>query len=118
MKRLFKIKRNESPKPPQKPIRLDKPADIAAGPPDNQAEADAGPDGGQNLSYESPGADRTDLTVPPDERGKVGPRMVFQDGMVGNQELPASGASTSGASAPGVMIGDADNRNQLASKFS
>ena len=118
MKRLFKIKRNESPKPPQKPIRLDKPADIGAGPPDNRAEADASPDGGQNLSYESPGVDRTDLTVPPDERGKVGPRMVFQDGMVGNQELPASGPSTSGASAPGVVIGDVDNRNQLASKLS
>ena len=113
MKRFFKIKRKEQPKPPRKPIRLENPANIGARPPDIREEVDVTPDGGRNLSRNDPGADRAGLAVLPDEGGRMGTRVVFQDTMDGEQELPASGASTSG-----VGTGGAGYRNQLASKCS
>ena len=109
MKRFFnKIKRKESPKPPHQPIRSEEPADIAAEPPDIRPEVDVIPEGGQNPPYEGPGADRADLTALQNEGESVGLRMLSQDKMDGDQELPASGASTSG-----VAIG-----GELASKCS
>ena len=106
MKRFFKIKRKGPPKPPRQPIRLEKPADI-------RAEVDVAPDGGQNLSCNGPGADRTNLTILPDEGGRMGTQVVPQDTINGDQELPASGASTSGVATSGACY-----RNQLASECS
>ena len=111
-----KINRTISPKPPRQPIPQERPADIAAGPPDLRAELDSVTilnDGGQNVSDNDLEADHTDLAVPPNEGGTIDPRGPFQDGMDGNQELPASGASTSA-----VAIGGADHGGQLASKCS
>ena len=112
MKRLFKINRKKSPKPPHQPIPPETPADTAPGPPDLGAELDftSPGDGGQNVSDNDLEADHTDLPVPRNERRKIGPRVVFQDGMDGDQELPASGASTSV-----VAIGGAGYGNQLGS---
>ena len=91
MKRLLKkIKRKESPKPPRQPIRSEKPADIAAEPPDIRPEVDVIPEGGDNPPYEGPGADRADLTVLQNERESVGSRVSSQDRVDGDQELPAS----------------------------
>ena len=116
MKRFFKIKRKKSPKPSRQPIPPEKPADIAAGPPDLRTELDSVTilgDGGQNVSDNYLEADHTDLTVPPNEGGTIGTRVLFQDGMDGNQELPASGALTSA-----VAIGGADHGDQLPSRCS
>ena len=114
MKHIFKkIKRKVSPKPPSQPIRPEEPADIAAGPHHFRAEVDDVTDGGQNLSYEGLEADPADLTVPPGEGGEMGLQTVFQVRTGGNQELPASGAST----LP-ITIGDHGYRNQPASKCS
>ena len=118
MKHLFKkIKRKKSPKPPRQPIPPEKPADIVAGPPADLpgAEPDATipGDGGRNVSNNDLETDYTDLTVLPDEGGRGGSRVLFQDETDAGQELPASGASTSG-----VATGGADYGDQLASKCS
>ena len=114
MKRLLnKIKRKESPKPPRQPIRSKEPTDIIAGPSDVPAEVDDTPDGGQNPSYEGLQADRADPTMPEDKEGEIGSRMVVQDTMDGDQELPASGASTSA-----IAIDDDGHGNQPASERS
>ena len=117
MKRfLKKIGRGKSPKPPEQHIPLRKSTSIAAGPPDSHAELSdvtIPSDGGQNVSDNDLEADHTDLTVPPNEGRTVCPRMLFQDGMDGNQEPPALGASTSV-----VAIGGTDHRDKLASKCS
>ena len=111
---LNKANRKESPKPPRQPIRPEEPADIAAGPRYFRAEVDdVTPDGGQNLSYKGLEADPADLTVPPGEGGKMGLQMAFQDRTGEDQELPASGASTST-----IAIGDDGYRSQPASKYS
>ena len=114
MKSFFKINRKKSPKPPPQPIPPEKPADIAAsGPPDLRAELDVTipGDGGQNVSDKDLEADHTVLTVPPNEGGRVGSRVLLRDRMDGDQELPASGALISV-----VAIGGADHGDQLASK--
>ena len=114
MKRLFKINRKKPPKPPHQPIPPETPADTAPGPPDLGAELDVTSpgDGGQNVSDNDLEADHTDLLVPRNEGGKIGPRVLFQDGMDGDQELPAS----EGASTSVVAIGGAGYGNQLGSK--
>ena len=93
----------------------EKPANVAAGSPGLRAELDVTipGDGGRNVSDNDPEADRTDLTVPPNEGGTIGTRVLFQDGMDGGQELHASGASTSAVTIGGTCYG-----NQLASKCS
>ena len=112
-----KIQRTISPKPSRQPIPPEKPTDIAAGPPDPRTELDSVTipgDEGQNVSDDDLEADYTDLpVVPSDEGGMIGPRVMFQDGTDGNQELPTSGASTSA-----VAIGSVDYDDQLASKCS
>ena len=113
MKRfLKKIGRGKSPKPLEQPIPLRKSTSIAARPPDHRAELDVTipGDGGQNVSDNDLEADHTDLTVPPNGGGTIGPRVLFQDGMDGNQEFPASRTSTSC-----VAISGTDHRNQLTS---
>ena len=108
MKRFFKTNRKKTPKPPQQP------ADIAAGPSNIREKLDVVPSGGgRNVSDEGLEAYHTDLTLPPNEGGRIGPRAPFQDDTDGDQELPASGASTSV-----VVIGDTGCGNQLASKYS
>ena len=69
-------------------------------------------DGGRNVSDSDLEADHTDPTVPPNEGGREGPHVLFQDGMDVGQEPPASGAPT-----PGIEIGGADCGNQLSSKY-
>ena len=117
MKHFFKINRKKSPKPPRQPIPPEKPADIAAGPPaylpGAEPDATIPGDGGRNVSDNDPEADHTDLTVLPDEGGKGGPRVLFQDETDVGQELPASGASTSMVAICGAGYG-----NQLGSKCS
>ena len=108
MKRFFKMKRNKSPKPPQQPISPERPADTVAGPPDFR-EVDVTPD----VERDSPEADRTDLVVPQNEGEGVGSRVVFQDRTDGDEELPASGASTSA-----IAIGGDGYRNQPTSECS
>ena len=112
MKRFFKINRKKSPKPSQ-PIPPEKPADIVAGPPNLRAEPNVTipSDGERNDSDNGPEADHTDPTVPPNEGGRIGSQALFQDEMDVGQELPTSGASTSG-----VVIGGVDYGDQLASK--
>ena len=117
MKHLFKkIKRKKSHKAPRQPIPPEKPAGIAAGPPADlpgtePPDATIPGDGGRNVSDNDLEADHTDLTVLPGEGGKGDPRVLFQNETDVGQELPASGASTSG-----VAIGGADYGDQLASK--
>ena len=113
MKRLFKLKRKKSPNPPRQHNASAEPADIAARPPDLRAEPDAIPDGGRNLSYGGPEADRTDLMVPLDEREREGSQVLVQDGLDGVRELHASGASASG-----VVIGGTGRGNQPESERS
>ena len=111
-----KIQRTISPKPSRQPIPPEKPTDIAARPPDLQTELDSVTipgDGEQNVSDNDLEADHTDLPVPPDEGGTIGPRVLFQDGMDGNQEPPASRTLTSV-----VEIGGADRGEQIPSKYS
>ena len=112
---LKKIGCGKSPEPPEQSIPFRKSTSIVARPPDLPAELDATipGDGGQNVSDNDLEADRTDLPVPPDVGGRIGTQGLFQDGMDGGQELPASGASTSV-----VAIGGADHGDQLASKYS
>ena len=115
MKRFFKIKRKKSPKPFRQPFLPEKPADIAAGPPNLRAEPNVTipSDGGRNVSDNNLAADYTDPTVPPNEGGSIDPQALFQDEMDVGEELPASGASTSV-----VAIGGADYGDQLTSKCS
>ena len=92
MKRLLKkIQREKSPKPLQQPTLPGKPVDIAAGPPNE--------------------VDSPDTAILPDEGGKISPRILFQDGMDANQQLPASGAQISE-----VVIGGAGCGNLLTGK--
>ena len=116
MKRFFKIKHKKSPKPPLQPIPSENHANIAAGPSDPPgAELDVTipGDGGRNVSDNDLEADRTDLTVPPNEGEMEGPRVPFQDEADVGQEPPASEASISGVAVGGAGCGD-----QLASKCS
>ena len=86
MKRLLKkIQREKSPKPLQQPTLPGKPADIAAGPPDE--------------------VDYPDIAILPDEGGKISPRILFQDGMDADQQLPASGAQISDVVISGAGCG-------------
>ena len=94
MRRLFKIKREKSPKPPQQPILPGKPVDITAGPPDFRTELDDNSDGGRSLSCQILEADSPDPAVLPDEGGKIGSRILFRGGMDASQQLPASGAQS------------------------
>ena len=89
MRRLFKIKREKSPKPPQSPTLPGKPVDIAAGPPDFRTELDGNSDCGRSLSSQVPEVDSPDQAILPDGGG-TGPRILFQDGVYANQQLPAS----------------------------
>jgi hypothetical protein len=96
MKRLFKkIKREKSPKPPQQPTLPGKPVDIAAGPPDFRTELDDNFNGGRSPFSQVPEVDSLDTAILPDEGGRIGPRILFQDGLDANQRLPASGDQTS-----------------------
>ena len=108
MKRfLKKIGRGKSLEPSEPPIPLRKSTSIATRPPDLRAELDVAIPGDglvQNISDNDLEPDHTVLTVPPNEGGRVDPQGLFQDGTDGNQELPASGASTSA-----VAIGSADH---------
>ena len=106
MRRLFKIKREKSPKPPHQPIPPAKPIDIVARPPGSRTELDVIPDGGQNLSSEGLETDRTDPAVRPDEGGREGPQVLIQDETDGVQELLALGASTSRITIGSTGCGD------------
>jgi hypothetical protein len=106
MKHLFaKIKRKKSPKPPQQTTPTAKPADVAAGLPNSRAELDVIPDGGRNLSYEGPEADRTDPMVLLDEGGE-GSKILAQDETDGVRELHTFGTSTSGVVTGGTGCGN------------
>ena len=94
VRRLFKIKREKSPMPPQQPILPGKPVDITAMPPDFRTELDDSYDGGRSFSCQILEADSPDPAILPDEGGKIGPRILFRDGMDVNQQLPASGAQS------------------------
>ena len=116
MKRFFEnLKPKKSRKPLRQPIPPETPANITAGPPDPRAELDITipGDGGRNVSDSDLEADHTDLTVPPNEGGREGPHVLFQDGMDVGQELPASGAPT-----PEIEIGGSGHGDQPTSKCS
>ena len=114
MRRLLKkIKREKSPKPPQQPTLPAKPVDIAAGPPDFRTELDDNSDRGRSLSSQVPEVDSPDPAILPDEGGGIGPRVMFQDGMDANQQLPAS---LSGAQISDVVISGAGHESLLAGK--
>ena len=93
----------------------DSSTNIAAEPSDLRAELDVTIPGdeGWRVSDNDLEADHTDLTVLPNEKGREGQQVPFQDGVDVGQELPASGAST-----PGVAIGGVDRGDQPASKCS
>ena len=114
MKRILKTIRKKTPKPPQQSIPPEERAGIAAGPPNLREELDVRvipSDGGRSVSDEDLEADRTDLSVPPNEGGRIGPRAPFQGGMDGDH--PASGASTSESV---VAIGGTGHGDLLASR--
>ena len=113
MRRLLeKIKREKSPKPPQQPTLQGKPVGVAAGPPDFRKELDDNPAGGRNHSSQVPEVDSPDPAMPQDEGGKIGPRILVQDGVDANQQLPASGAQTSD-----VAIGGTGRGSLLTGKY-
>ena len=95
MRRLFKIKREKPPKPPQQPTLPGKPVYLATGPPDFRTELDGNSDCGRSHSSQVLEVDSPDPALLPDEGGGMGPRILFQDGMDANQQLPASGAQVS-----------------------
>ena len=101
MKHLFKKRKHgKSPKPPQQPILPGKPID--AGPPDFRTALDDNSDGGRSLSSQVLEVDSPDPAILPEEGGGIDPRILFQDGMDTNQQLPAPGAQTSNV----VISGD------------
>ena len=102
MMHLLKGKRKKSPEPSPQSDPFGRPADIAAGSPALQAKPHDILDGTHNLPNPDLEVDQPDLTIPPDEGGGAGPRIMFQDGIDVNRELPASAAST-----PGFAILDA-----------
>ena len=106
-----KIKREKSPKPPQQPTTPGTPVDIAVGPPDFRTELEDNSDGGRRLPSQIPEVDSPDPTILPNEGGRVGPRIIFQDGMDANQQLPAPGAHISD-----VVISGAGCESLLAGK--
>ena len=85
---LLEGNRKKSPEPSPQSDPFGRPADITAGM--------------HNLPCQDLEADQPDLTIPPDDGGGAGPRIMFQDGMDEDQELPASAASI-----PGFAILDA-----------
>ena len=111
MRRFFKIKREKLPETPHQPILPGKPVDIAAGPPDFRTELDDNSDEEWSLSSRVPEVDSPDPALLPDEGGRIGPRILFQDGMDANQQLPASGAKISD-----VVIGGAGCGSLLAGR--
>ena len=111
---LKNLKPKKSPKPPCQPILPERPADIAPGLPNLGAELDftSPGDEGQNVSDNDLKADHTDLPAPRNEGGKIGPQVLFQDEMDGDQELPTS----EGVSTSVVAIGGAGYGNQPGSE--
>ena len=111
MKHLFKkLKRRNSPKPPQQPILPGRPVDISAGPPESRTELDDNSDGRPSLSSQVLEVDSPDPAILPDEGGRIGPRILFQDEVDANQQLPAS----EGAQTSDVAIGGDGCRSLLA----
>ena len=92
MRHLSKGKRKKSPEPSPQSDPFGRPADITA----LQARPHDILDGTHNLPCQDLEVDQPDLTIPPDKGGGAGPRIMFQDGMDVDQELPASAASTPG----------------------
>ena len=109
----MKGKRKKSPEPPRQSDPFGRPVGIAVGSPALQAEPHVILHGTHNLPCQDLEVDQPDLTIPPDEGGRAGPRIMFQDGMDVDQELPASGAST-----PGFAILDAGYGNRPTSESS
>ena len=110
MKHFLKVKRKKSPEPPQQSGSSGRPADVAAAP---QAELDVTFDGRHSLPRHHLGADQSDLAIPLADGGRIGPRIMFQDGMGVDQEPPASGAWT-----PSFAILDTGHGNQPTSESS
>ena len=106
MKHLLKGKRKKSPEPSPQSNPFGRPADITVGSPALQAKPHDIPDGTHNLPCQDLEVDQPDLTIPPDEGGGAGPRIMFQKGMDVDQELPASGASTPGFAILGAGYGN------------
>ena len=106
MSHLLKGKRKKSPKPPRQSDPFGRPAGTAVGSPALQAEPHVIPDGTHNLPRRDLKVDQPDLTIPPDEGGGAGPRIMFQEGIDVDQELPPSGASTPGFGILGAGYGN------------
>ena len=113
MSHLLKGKRKKSPEPPRQSDPFGWPADIAVGSPALQAKPHEILDGTHNLPCRDLEIDQPDPTIPLDGGGGAGSRIMFQDGMDTDRELPASGAST-----PGFAILDAGYGNRPTSEFS
>ena len=96
MKHFLNTKRKKSPEPLQYPASPVDPTNVIAGPSGSQPEYATIPEGGQGRSHSDPEVDYPDLTAVLDDTGHIGPRIVSQDRMDEDQELPALGASTSG----------------------
>ena len=104
---LLKGKRKKSPEPPRQSDPLGRPAEIVAESSALQAKPYVILGGTHSLPRRDIEVDLPDLTIPPDEGGGAGPRIMLHDGMDTDQELPASGAST-----PGFAILDAGYGNR------
>ena len=111
MMHRLKGKRKKSPEPPRQSDPFGRPANVTVGSPALQTKPHVIPDGTHNLPCRDLEVDQPDLTTPPDEGGRAGPRIMFQDGMDADQELPASGAST-----PGFAILDSGCGNRPTSE--
>ena len=102
MSHLLKGKGKKSPEPPRQSDPFGRPVGIAVGSPALQSEPRVILDGTHDLPCRDLEVDQPDLTIPPDEGSGAGSRIMFQNGMDADRELPASGAST-----PGFAILDA-----------
>ena len=113
MNRLFNKNRKNSPEPSPQGVLPGIPTNIAAGSAGHQPDPNIGPEDEKNRSYPDPEADWPDLAVSLDGRSGGDSRIVFQDRMDEDQELPTSEAWTSG-----VVIGGTGRGNDSTSKCS
>ena len=106
MKRFFKIKRKESPRPPQLPISPGNPANITAGSSGFSAQSDASLEGAQSLTRIARKIASSDCQL--DKGGGTNTQIDYQERADEDQGLPASQACGST-----VVIGRTDSGSKL-----
>ena len=106
MKRLFKLKRKKSSKPPQQSISPGAPSDIATGSGSFQPAFAAVPEGVLSCSSGDPEPGYSDLTAAPDIAGDNDSPEGVEDKVNEDQGFPPLGPSTSGVAIGGIDFED------------